>query len=276
MAIPPDQTPQRTRFRDVRHLTTTGSTNADVLALGRNGEPEGIVVIADSQTTGRGRHDRTWVAEPGSAMLASILLRPPAAAAPLVTATLALAAADAIDATTDIRVDLKWPNDLMVGGRDGAHDRKIAGILAEADWPTGTSISGGYRTPAAAAKVLVAAGIGINVRTQHDAPPEVADHAIALDALVEQPPSVADLAEAFLDALDRSYDALLADPRTLLDRWRDRCDTIGRAVRVDLGTDDVEGTAVDIDDEGRLVVQTLGGTRRAFAAGDVVHLRRDA
>ncbi len=80
--------------------------------------------------------------------------------------------------------------------------------------------------------------------------------------------------EAFLDGLDRWYEALLTDRDEVLHAWRSRCVTLGAAVRVDLGADDLEGTAVDLDDQGRLVVRTLAGPTRAVAAGDVVHLRR--
>src|SRR5437764_14642204 len=83
-----------TRFADVRWFAETGSTNADALALARDGQPEGIVLVADHQTAGRGRQGCSWVAPPGASLLTTILLRPPAAVAGLVTMVVALAASD--------------------------------------------------------------------------------------------------------------------------------------------------------------------------------------
>lgn len=266
--------PRRQRFVDVRHVASTASTNADVMALGRNGEAEGVVIIADQQTAGRGRHGRTWVASPGSSLLMSLLLRPPAAAAPLVTAGVALAARAALRERWGVTPELKWPNDLIVADPDNRRDRKLAGILAEVDWPAGSDAASGYRPPASQSKVLVAVGIGINVHTQPDAPEDVRDRAVALDTLMATPPALDALADSILDAFSSVYDTLLTDRDEVLDQWRRECSTIGKSVRVDLGIDDVEGRAETIDDDGRLVVALVEGSRRAFSAGDVVHLRR--
>ena len=124
------------RFADVRWVAETGSTNADLLALARDGAPEGIVLVADHQTAGRGRLGRTWEAPPGASLLVSVLLRPPAAVADAVTMAAGVAMADAVDEVAGVHARLKWPNDLVVAV-DGptADDRKLAGILAEADWP---------------------------------------------------------------------------------------------------------------------------------------------
>ncbi len=262
----------RRRFTDIRRVERTGSTNADVLELGRAGEPEGVVVVAESQSAGRGRHGRTWVAPPRSSMLLSALLRPPAADAPLVTAVMALAASEAVAGFGGEGVGIKWPNDLVIDEPAGV--RKLAGVLAEADWPAGTTASDGYRAPRVAERLLVVAGIGLNVVTPADLPPDLAGRAIALDEVVGREVATDAVVEAFLDGLDHWYDALLTDRDEVLQAWRSRCVTLGVAVRVDLGADDLEGTAVDLDDQGRLVVRTLAGPTRAVAAGDVVHLRR--
>src|SRR3954452_9704987 len=124
-----------TRFGDVRWVDETGSTNADALALARQGAPEGIVLVADHQTAGRGRQGRTWEAPAGASLLTTILLRPPAAVAGLVTMAVALAASDAVADVAGFEPRLKWPNDLVWPGDGSAPARKLAGILAEADWP---------------------------------------------------------------------------------------------------------------------------------------------
>lgn len=273
-----NQTPtprRRGTFTDVRHVAQTGSTNEDVLALGRAGEPEGVVLVAAEQLAGRGRHGRRWVAPAGAAALCSVLLRPPAPVAPLITATLALAADDALRSLGARGVGIKWPNDLVVSGDDleGATTRKVAGILAEADWPSGSSIAAGHRAPRPTDRALVVAGIGINVTTPHGQPAEWLDTAVWLDELVGHPLAVEDVVEALLDALDLWYERLRADRSQVLSAWRARCVTVGASVRVDLGAEVFEGTAVDLDTEGRLIVDAHGGRRRVIAAGDVVHLR---
>jgi BirA family biotin operon repressor/biotin-[acetyl-CoA-carboxylase] ligase len=283
-----------TRFADVRWVAETGSTNADALALARDGAPEGIVVVADHQSAGRGRRDRHWVAPPGGSLLVSVLLRPRAPLAGAVAMAASVAMVDAVAEVAGVEARLKWPNDLVVATPEG--DRKLAGLLAEADWPAASTISGGYRAPAAYDRAVVVVGIGVNVAWPLMAgDPTGGDHAIEAD--LEEVAGIAtalswlgvevdrvDLLVAFLRRLDEGYghlvagaargdDAAEAATAELVERWRRRSATLGRRVRVDLGRDDVEGTAVDVTDEGHLVVETLEGERRTLAVGDVVHLR---
>lgn len=262
------------RFADVRWVAETGSTNADVMELARQGEPEGIVLVADHQTAGRGRAGRTWTAPPGACLLLSILLRPPAAVMDLTTMAAAVAAAAAIETVAGFAPRLKWPNDLVWPGDGSARDRKLAGILAEADWPASSPMSAGWRPPAAGERAVVVVGIGINVAWPTELPAELADTAVALDHVVDTPVDREDLLIALLSELGPRYSALCAGDRApLLEDWRNRSATLGRRVRVDLGADDVEGRALDITREGHLVVETLEGERRILAVGDVVHLR---
>jgi len=267
--VTPDDLSSRladTRFRDVRWLASTGSTNSDAMALARGGAPEGTVVVADHQSAGRGRRGRVWQAPPGASLLVSVLLRPPAGAAGLVGMAAGLAMAEAVDVVSHgaVSAELKWPNDLVVG------DRKLAGILAEADWPAGTTASGGFRQPAAGERLAVVVGVGINVVWPADLPEDLAEIATALNHLTPTPVDGADLLVDYLIALDRRY---VQPPGALLEAWRARSATLGRAVRVDLGGEDVDGVAVDVTDEGHLVVETPDGRLRTLATGDVVHLR---
>ena len=264
-----------TRFSDVCWVVETGSTNADVLALARQGEPEGIVVVADHQTAGRGRRGRTWEAPPEAALMATILLRPPAAVAGLTTMAVALAAAEAVEALCGVRALLKWPNDLVWPGDGSAPDRKLAGILAEADWPPSSQVAGGWSEPSASERVVVAVGIGLNVDWDGTMPPELSDIAVALDELTAPgpPPSRAEVLVKMLRGLESRYAQLLNGAPALVEAWEARSATIGSRVRIDLGTDDVEGTATGVTSEGHLVVTTLEGETRILAVGDVVHLR---
>jgi BirA family biotin operon repressor/biotin-[acetyl-CoA-carboxylase] ligase len=266
-----------TRFTDVRWLAETGSTNADVLELARAGEPEGIVVVADHQRAGRGRLGRTWQAPAGGSLLCTILLRPPAPVVGATTMAVAVAAAEAITGLTGVEPRLKWPNDLVWPGDGRGSDRKLAGILAEVDWPAGSNIAGGWAEPRPTDRLAVAVGIGINVAWGDEVPPELEALAVAIDAIEGSAPlDRVDLLVAMLTRLDQHYRTLVGSPdgaEVLRATWRDRSATLGRRVRVELGADELVGRAVDVTAEGHLVVETVEGTRRTVAVGDVVHLR---
>ena len=266
-----------TRFADVRWVAETGSTNADALELARAGAPEGIVLVADHQTAGRGRQGRTWSAPPGASLLTTVLLRPPAAVAGLATMAVAVSAAEAVSVVAGFVPRLKWPNDLVWPGDGSGPDRKLAGVLAEADWPARSPAAAGWSEPPPDERVAVAVGIGLNVTWPDDLPEELADIAVACNHVTGSAVNRVDVLVALLLELERTYAALLTDGvgTALLDRWRSRSATLGRAVRVDVGTDDVVGTAVDITAGGHLVVETADGSRRELAVGDVVHLRND-
>jgi BirA family biotin operon repressor/biotin-[acetyl-CoA-carboxylase] ligase len=264
-----------TRFADLRWVAETGSTNADALALARSGAPEGIVLVADHQTAGRGRQGRVWSAPPGASLLATILLRPPAAVAGLATMAVAVAATEAVSQVAGFVPRLKWPNDLVWSMDGSALDRKLAGVLAEADWPARSPAAAGWSEPPPEEKVVVAVGIGLNVNWPEELPEELADIAVACNHVTGSTVDRAAVLVALLRELETTYAALLADRRgaALLERWRARSATLGRAVRVDLGAEDVVGIAVDITSSGHLVVETGDGLRRELAIGDVVHLR---
>jgi BirA family transcriptional regulator, biotin operon repressor / biotin---[acetyl-CoA-carboxylase] ligase len=231
-----------TRFRDIRLLDQTGSTNDDVAALAAAGAPEGLVVATDFQTAGRGRLDRRWEAQPGDGLLVSVLLRP-AGLAPerrgLVASAVALAARDACEEVAGVSPAIKWPNDLLVG------PAKLAGILA---------------VESAGAIVV---GMGLNV---HGGPPGAA----WLDELAGRRIDRARLLEVWL----RSLDLVAADWDEVAARYRRECATVGRAVSVELSAGDtVTGVASGVDDLGRLMLRAGDGSEKALAVGDVTHLR---
>ena len=184
------------RFSDVRRVEVTGSTNTDVLELARQGAPEGVVVVADQQTAGRGRAGRSWTAPPGASLLCTMLLRPPASVASLATSALAVAAAEAVEELSAVRPGLKWPNDLVIES-DG-RTRKLAGILAEAEWPAAAHAAIGFREPAAHARATVAAGIGVNVDWPDELPDELAEIAVSIAQVPDRVPSRDRLLEVLL------------------------------------------------------------------------------
>ena len=227
----------------MRRLAEVESTNRVALELARSGAAEGVVVVAGWQTAGRGRRDRTWEAEAGSSLLASVLLRPrlPLARAHLAVAAVALAAADACAAVAGFRPAVKWPNDLVVG------DRKLAGVLAEVEGDA------------------VVVGVGVDVAADAPWPPG----AVSAEEVAGRPVAVEALLVALLGALSSRY----GDWPAVASAYRRACTTVGRAVRVDLGDESFTGTAADVTDDGHLLVD-VGTCLRTVAAADVVHLRR--
>jgi BirA family biotin operon repressor/biotin-[acetyl-CoA-carboxylase] ligase len=246
---------------EVRRYRSVDSTNRLLLDEARAGAPEGLVVVADHQSAGRGRLGRSWEAAPGSALLVSVLVRPRLAPGRLGRVTLAAgsALAEALADTAAVGALLKWPNDLVVPGPSGP--RKLAGILAEADLGPGAGPGPG---PGAA----VVVGIGVNLAA--DAyPAELAGLATA-GAAEGRPVAVDDLLDAFLAAFDRRLGRLDA----AVDEARARSATLGTRVRVERGSaPDLVGTALDLDPDGALLVRDDGGVVHTVTAGDVVHLR---
>lgn len=226
----------------VEVLAEAGSTNAVVAERARAGEPGGLVVVAELQTAGRGRLDRSWVSPARAGLTFSVLLRPgwPAAELSWLPLLAGLAVADALRAVAELEVELKWPNDVLVGGR------KLCGLLAE--------------VPCDGAVVL---GVGLNVTTDREELPHAQATSLRLAGAATTD------RDTVLRALLRRLGAVLDDRGAGQARYREQCGTVGRAVRVELpGGGTVEGTAEQVDERGRLVVDG-----RPFAAGDVVHLR---
>jgi BirA family biotin operon repressor/biotin-[acetyl-CoA-carboxylase] ligase len=254
-------------WRALDVVPSTGSTNADLLALSRASKsaPEGVVLAAEEQTAGRGRMGRSWVSPPRAALTFSLLLKPapvPPARRGWLPLLAGVAVAAAVRTVAGLDARLKWPNDVLVG------EAKLSGILAEA---VGDA---------------VIVGVGVNVSA---APPDLPQKALP-------PTSLRDLGVASL-AREPLLTEILAEFERWYLAWReaggdpDRCGlraeytrlsaTIGRRLQVELpGGQLLSGLAVGVDSDGRLVVRVEPGTESAgeatelpVAAGDVVHLR---
>jgi BirA family biotin operon repressor/biotin-[acetyl-CoA-carboxylase] ligase len=246
-----------TRFTRVLFFDSLDSTNRYARDEAERGAPDGLVVVADVQTAGRGRLGRTWEAPAGASLLVSVLLRPqlPLEFWPLLTPAAALSAAASLQSLAGIDVRLKWPNDLVVD------DRKLAGLLAEA-------------VHAPAALVL---GMGVNVLWS-SFPDELDGIATACNLCGDSPVDRVDL---LVDWLTR-FDVMLGeldDPagrRALRDATAARSATLGRRVRVALATRELCGVASGLTPEGLLEVTADDGHVETIAAGDVVHLRPSA
>jgi len=225
----------------------TDSTNTDALQAARAGAPHGSVYFADEQRAGRGRGDHAWHSAAGQGLYVSVLLRPPIPAAllPLLPLAAGLAAADTIQAVADLTVDLRWPNDLLIG------PRKVGGILVEAKTDAKTESS-------VIAHAVV--GIGINVH-QRSFPADLSTPATSLDieagkSILRQP-----LLVSLLKSLQREALGLL-DPASIqsIPRRVQQASTwvSGRTVEVH-GPQACTGITAGLDENGFLVVRTANG-----------------
>ncbi len=238
-----------------------GSTNDEARRLAQAAAPEGLLVVAEQQTAGRGRAGRRWITPPGAALAFSLVLRPavPAAQAARLTMIAGLAVCEAIEQIAGVRPLLKWPNDILVGGQ------KAGGILVEAV----TATDG----PAVGQLEFAVVGIGLNV-DEAPAPDQVDFPATALATQAGQPIDRLRLLRAILQRLEARYPALLAaDPHPLHADWAARLAWLGEPVVARTPNGDVAGQAEDADLDGALVVRLDSGERVRLLAGDV-RLRR--
>jgi len=280
-------------WTELRVVAETGSTNADVAAAARAHAPEGLVIIAESQSAGRGRLERRWYTPARAGLTLSVLLRPvpavPVARLGWLPLLAGVALVEAVGRIGVVDAALKWPNDLLVrsaaesdgeaaakGAPEGgavSHGRagygKCAGVLAEA-------VNGGEH-PA------VVLGVGLNVNQRADELPDSADPsafpatslAVVGAVCTDRDPLLRGLLRALAGWYAR-WCAAGGDPDAsgLRDAYRSHCVTIGQKVTVSLpGGEVVGGVASDVDADGRLLVAAAEGSR-AFAAGDVRHVRR--
>ncbi len=262
MPIPADIAPEaiqsrltsRIVGRHLRCFAEIDSTNDAAMEAGQTGAPEGLAILADRQTRGRGRRGRSWASVPGAGVYTSILLRPPLSPlqAPLLTLMAGLATGEAIASVAQVEPELKWPNDLLLDGR------KVVGILTEMT-TTGQRIG------------HVAIGIGVNVHhNREDFPDAVRDTATSIDQAVGRRVDRGDVAAALYNAFDRWYASVCSDGVSLiLQAARRRTVTLGKSVTVDTGEAQWRGTAVGLDDDGALLVLDARGTVQRVLADDV-------
>lgn len=246
----------------MRWVAETGSTNRDLLEAAAAGVAEGLVLVADYQSAGRGRLDRAWIAPAGASLLVSALLRPTIGPDELFLLTLAcgLAAIDAVDEVAGIRPGMKWPNDLVVAEGPLA-DRKLAGILAE------SHVAHGHVE-------AVVVGMGLNLDWPADLPEELSLTAASVNHLTGNSVDREDVLVAWLRHFDRHLVAIGNDAGRirLLEDVRAASSTIGRDVRAESTNESFDGQAVGIADDGRLLVDR-DGTIVSVTVGDIVHAR---
>lgn len=239
--------------RQVQWYAELPSTNDLAGAFADHGAREGSIVIANSQTAGRGRQGRQWCSPPGAGLYVSIVLRPHARAVPLLTIAAGVALAEGIREATGLTTALKWPNDVVVIASSGR--RKLAGILAEAGHGAGPQSNAPH----------VVLGFGINLRPAA-CPPDVASRATSLEEALGREPDRGRVLAECLAGLAARYDELQGDrPGGVLEAWRTFAQPLlGCDVEWEGTGGTIRGVANDVDGAGALLVRTPEGIVRVI------------
>ena len=240
--------------RDIRVFQETTSTNDVIEKLARDGVKEGAVVFAESQTKGRGRLGRKWLSPSSKGLWFSVLLRPNLRPQETTQLTVASATAlrRAIQSHTGLEPEIKWPNDVLIGGK------KVAGILTELN--------------AELDRVnYIILGIGVDVNLNPgDFPIELRKSVTSLKAELSRPLSRAELAVVILRELDADYGRICSGQfPAVADEWEEHCTTIGQNVTIRIGDRQIRGRAESLDEAGALILRTTHGHLERIIGGDV-------
>lgn len=250
-------------IRRVEHHASIGSTNDRARELAQADQPEIALISADEQTAGRGRQNRSWYTPAGTALALSLLVRPviPARQAMRLTMLAGLAAVEGIEQATGLRLDLKWPNDVVAVNNPPRHPStfrpywlKVGGILTEAAFG-GDAIE------------YAVIGLGINVNVDFGGHGELRNIATSLKELSGNPIDRAVVLKEIVAAFVKRYARLRGDE--LQAAWAARLINLKRTLRVQLDAEIVEGYAEGVDDDGALLVRTDNGDVRRLLSGDV-------
>jgi len=217
-------------------------------ALRQRPAERGTVVLAEEQTAGRGRFGRAWVSPAGKNIYLTLLLRPTVDQLRRLSIITPLAVALAIEETTGLTPQIKWPNDVLLSGR------KVSGILIETDF------SGSEPRYALL-------GPGVNVNFEIDPASEIAGIATSLKQELGADVSREAVLAALLNHLEALYTA--PDPRAVREAWKSRLETLGRDVTLTFRGESFPGHAEDVDDAGNLILRLPDGSHRTFEAGEV-------
>lgn len=234
------------------------STNSEASRLALEGAPEGLCIVADEQTAGRGRLQRQWISPRGAGLYMSMILRPRQALEtwPVLTLMSAVAVTDTLKRTDKVQADIKWPNDVLVQGR------KICGILAE--------------THEAADDRLLVLGIGINL-TATAFPPELRETATSVAEVTGKMVDHEIILTTLLKSLSRYYELFQQGSfDQIIDAWCKRSSYAnGKLVRVVSEDQSIEGTTLGLEPDGALRIVTSAGEVKIIRAGDVTAVRPD-
>ncbi len=221
-------------------------------SLAERDEPEGTVVIADYQSSGRGRFGRVWSSEPGKNILMSIIIRPsiPLEKFALISFLSAVSVAEAIEKIADVKVNTKWPNDLLINGR------KVSGILMEASI---TADKGDF----------IILGIGVNVN-QEEFQKELKNYATSLLIETGKFYDRVILVQEILRTLESNYLKISRthDFTEIMRKWKERCSMLGKEIALIRAGKTINGTAIDVDSKGFLLLK-VGDYIISLSSGEV-------
>jgi len=235
--------------RRLIYLTSTVSTQDIARREAEEGAAAGTVVLAEEQTAGRGRFGRTWVSPAGTNLYFTLILQPPLSRLRSLSIVAPLAVARAVRAVSGLDARIKWPNDVLLGGR------KFAGVLIE------TEVAGD-----AVRYALI--GIGVNVNFDVIAAPDIAAIATSLKQEAGQDLPREELLARLLNEFERLYEDS-ASGANVLDEWKARLETLGRPVSVSFRDQAYEGVAEDVDRDGSLLLRLADGSLVTLEAGEV-------
>ena len=262
--------------REVHVFETLESTMDEAKRMAEDGAVDGTVIIAEEQTAGRGRFDRSWMSVPGKDLLFSVVFRPDSTQAPYINMAAALSVCSTVGRTTGLHASIKWPNDVKLAGR------KVSGILVESTvspsaWsradgssvraitsglaPTGGEIRRGGRD-------CTVLGVGLNVNSNPASVPEIAETATSMYRETGTMFDRTDILIQALRELDRRYSLIMAG-QSMRQEWASRLETLGRSVVVRWQDSREEGTATGVDEMGNLILTRADGTTKSVFAGEV-------
>ena len=228
---------------------TLDSTMDDAKRLAEGGAAEGTVVLAEEQTAGRGRFDRSWMSDRGKDLLFSVVFRPDAAHGPYINMAAALSVCLTVGHATGLDTSIKWPNDVKLAGR------KVSGILVES-------------MVSRADVEYTVLGVGLNVNSNPASVPEIATTATSMYRETGRTFDRTDVLINVLGELDRRY-GLIREGRSMREEWSSRLETLGQSVVVRWQDSTEEGTATGVDEMGNLILRKADGTRKSVVAGEV-------
>jgi BirA family biotin operon repressor/biotin-[acetyl-CoA-carboxylase] ligase len=242
--------------KDLLVHDSVDSTNSVARLNAENGRDEGTIVIARTQKAGYGRMKRNWFS-PSGGLWFSVILRPhltPVRAA-MITLMAGVAVSETLKEDYQVHATIKWPNDIHIGGK------KISGIITE------------MRTSVSEIEYIIL-GVGINVNFGAlDLPKEVRMGSTTLKDELERDIDLEDLLVATLKRISHYY-LMLKDGKfdTILNKWREYSDTLGKRVRIDMPNESIEGLACDLDESGALILKKDSGDIQKIFAGDCIHI----
>lgn len=247
--------------KELKYYSKISSTNQEARKIAEHGAQDGTIIIAETQTQGRGRQGRSWESPAGGIWL-TIILRPKISPehAPILTLLTGSVIAKTIRYTTELKATLKWPNDVRI------HDKKVCGILTELSAEQ-DNIN------------FVLVGLGINVNINIDRfPQELQSQVTSLQEELKRSVDRITFTKRLLEQFETEYLKFLKNPinkiPAIIKTWRQLSDTLGRNVVVETNSGKIVGFASDIADDGALIVLTETGEEHKIIAGDCIYLEQ--